>query len=146
MLFAWLAAGSAEGERICLHVATDGAPAAFFETAPGDKIAVQFSHSLYGSAVEEEFYVTATGFRTRQLRYGEPRLVEFYGHDSSHEENGMWVVDPRAIDSKFLDLHVSFDAAMRIVFGDRVLLLGDSRADRRARLFVGVCPVEKDDR
>jgi hypothetical protein len=146
MLFAWLTAGSARGESICLHIAANGAPPAVFLMTPGDKIAIHFSHSLYGSAVEEEFYVAARGFRANQLRYGEPRLVEFYGHESSREENGMWIVDQRAVDIEFLDLHVSFDAAIRIVFGDRVILLGDSTADMRTRLFVGVCPVEKDDR
>jgi hypothetical protein len=139
-----LAMGSARGKSLCLRVESSERPAAHFEIFPKDKLAIRFSHSLYGSAVEEEFHISATGFRAGRLRYGEPRLAEFYGHESAREENGLWVVDRPSVDFDSLDVHVSSDAAIRVSFRDRVLSLGHSHADLRARLTVTVCPVKKD--
>jgi hypothetical protein len=143
ILLALLTVGSARGESLCLGVTTNDGPAAHFTVAPGDKLVVRFAHSLYGSTVEEEFRVAATGFRSSQLRYGEPRLVEFYGHDFSRQENGLWIVDPPGVHIQFLDVHASSDAAIQVSLGDHVLLRGDSTTHLRARLFVRACPVEK---
>jgi hypothetical protein len=144
ILLALLTVGSTRGESLCLRVIANDGPAAHFAIALGDKLVVRFNHSLYGSTVEEEFRLAATGFRSSQLRYGEPRLVEFYGHDSSRQENGLWIVDPPGVDIQSLDVHASSDAAIQISLGDRVLLRGDSTTHLRARLFVSACPVEKD--
>jgi hypothetical protein len=78
---------------------------------------LSFRHSVYGSQVEEVFSVRRDGFELSQLRYGEARLVEFYGHENSQHAAGVWIVTPRPTLLPFLNLNISSDAAMSLHFG-----------------------------
>jgi len=80
----------------------------------GDQVRLHFKHSIYGSAVDEIFTVREQGLQLTELRYGEARLVDFYGHEQSHRENGVWVVRPHPVIFPALRLSVSDDAAMSL--------------------------------
>jgi hypothetical protein len=82
--------------------------------APDTEVRLSFNHSLYGSAVDEVFQVQADGFHLIQLRYGEHRLVDFYGHESAKFERGAWIVTPQQRIFPALDLRASPDASMTI--------------------------------
>lgn len=75
---------------------------------------LSFRHSLYGSQIDEVFSLLPGGFRLTQLRYGEARLVEFYGHESAQEKNGAWIVTPAPTVLPSLNLHSGADAAMSL--------------------------------
>jgi hypothetical protein len=66
--------------------------------------------------VEEVFSLRPGGFQLTQLRYGEARLVEFYGHESASLENDLWVVAPAPIFMSSLNLKSSSNSAMSVHF------------------------------
>jgi hypothetical protein len=102
---------------------------------------LSFRHSIYGSAVEEQFQIGPGGFRANKLRYAELRLVEFYGHESAMNEGGWWVVHNPGREYPTLDLRVSHESSLRIAFLDQTIFLrGDTATDGRARLSVSACP------
>ena len=57
------------------------------------EVLLRFNHSIYGSVVEEAFAVCAGGFATRQLRYEELRLAEYYGHEHAVRRGEWWVIE-----------------------------------------------------
>jgi len=139
LLIAALPIFVAGAETVCLTVDA-GERKATFEVAVGDKLALAFTHSIYGTQVEEHFRIGASAFQPVQLRYAEQRLVEFYGHESARLEDGWWVVDESGVDLAALDLRASQDASMRVVFRDHQISLGGkSSAGGHARLSVSVC-------
>ena len=81
----------------------------------GSEIRLRFAHSIYGSRVEEVFRLGPEAFHVTALRYAEPRLVEFYGHDRAVYENGAWVVRPRSAPIASLGLRTSSAAAMSLL-------------------------------
>ena len=133
LLIAALPHPVAEAETLCLTV--DGEErTATFAVGVGDKLALGFTHSIYGTQVEELFRIGARGFQPVRLRYAEQRLVEFYGHEAARLEDGWWVVDESGAELAALDLRTSHDASMRVVFRARQFSLGG-----RARLSVSAC-------
>jgi hypothetical protein len=78
---------------------------------------------MYGSAVEEFFSVTGDGLQTDRLAYAEPRLAEFYGHEDSRHENGLWVVAPECRRIETLRLRVSPDSFMELSLDSRPIPL-----------------------
>jgi hypothetical protein len=82
----------------------------------GGMLRLSFRHSIYGSQVEEVFSLRPGGFQLTQLRYGEARLVEFYGHESASRDNNAWVVTPAPIHLSRLDLKSSSNGAMSVQF------------------------------
>ena len=103
------------GESRCVHVKKDGSE---WRTVPafiGSEIRLRFAHSIYGSRVEEVFRLGPEAFHVTALRYAEPRLVEFYGHDRAVYENGAWVVRPRSAPIASLGLRTSSAAAMSLL-------------------------------
>ena len=136
LLIAALAGPFAEAQIVCLTVDSE-ASKANFEAIAGDKLALAFTHSIYGTQVEEHFRIGAGAFQLFQLRYEELRLVEFYGHESARRENGWWVVDQVGRELAALDLRASQDASMRVTFRNREISLGG-----RARLSVNACARE----
>lgn len=134
-----LLSSPANAQTVCvtLHAADKTAT---YPVSSGDKLYIAFSHSIYGSRVEEEFRMGPTGFETTQVRYSELRLVEFYGHESAKSANGWWVVDNPGRNLQSLDLRVSQESSIRIAFGGQVISLGDAEAvGYHARLAVGGC-------
>ena len=136
-LIATLPVTFAGAETLCLRV--DGEErTATFAVAVGDRVALAFTHSIYGSEVEERLRIGAGGFQPLELRYAEQRLVEFYGHESARRENGWWVVDSSGAELAALDLRASQDASMRVAFRDQQISFAG-----HARLSVSACPEEK---
>lgn len=82
----------------------------------GNTLRLSFRHSIYGSHVEEVFALRRDGFQLTQLRYGEARLVDFYGHEHGQLENGIWIVTPTPTLLPSLNLHLSADAVMSLRF------------------------------
>lgn len=97
--------------RIALHGDTElsGVPA-----VAGEVVRLGFRHSIYGSAVEEEFVVEEAGLRLVRLRYGEARLAEFYGHEHARRDGDWWVVDAEPCLHSSITVRVSADSAMRL--------------------------------
>ena len=106
---------------------------------------VSFNHSLYGSRVEEVFHLLPLGFQLAELRYGERRLVEFYGHESARYENRLWIVKPTPALFPSLNLRASADASMSLLFDERpdpVALVVP--ADSAVRLTIAACKDGRD--
>lgn len=82
----------------------------------GDTLRVKFRHSIYGSRVEEIFSLRRDGFELIQLRYSEPRLLDFYGHENAKHENSSWIVTPAPTLIPALSISLSSDAAMALHF------------------------------
>lgn len=95
------------GESPCVQVKKDGSVWRTMPALIGSEIRLRFAHSIYGSRVEEIFRLGADAFHLAELRYAEPRLVEFYGHDRAIYENGAWVVRPRSAPISSLGLRTS---------------------------------------
>ncbi|HEX7226495.1 MAG TPA: hypothetical protein VF353_01870, partial [Candidatus Binatia bacterium] len=110
--------------------------------AVGERLSLVFPHSIYGSRVEEQFSVTPEGFQLLEVRYAEPRLVEFYGHESAANDDGGWVVRKRGPQLEMiLDLRVSPDSWIDVIFGtEKLTVKHDSLSDGRARLTLSACP------
>jgi hypothetical protein len=130
---------AAVAQPICLNVQTKNGSARH-AIAAGDELYLTFPHSIYGSQVEEHFRATSEGFQLTELRYAEPRLIEFYGHESAFKKDGQWVVRQRGLLLTLLDLHVSPDSWIRVRFGvESLTVKHDSVSDGRARLLLSAC-------
>jgi hypothetical protein len=140
LLLALAQGSAAAAQKVCLILDTEQQRV----THPilvGDALHLSFRHSIYGSAVEEQFQITPGGFRANKLRYAELRLVEFYGHESATNQDGWWIVDNPGRKFPTLDLRVSREASIRITFLDQTISLrNDTAMDGRARLSVSACP------
>lgn len=125
---------------ICLRVEAGGGPVAAFPVTEGEEVRLTFRHSLYGSPVEEVFRVAAEGFRLVRLRYGEERLVEFYGHEGARREGGWWVVETGGPARGTLVLRASPESQVRVTVGPRRVPLGEgAEPGGRVRLAVAAC-------
>ncbi len=139
LLFGSLLATAAGAESVCLNVQKTGAMARY-PVSIGDKFNITFPHSIYDSQVEEQFRVTSQGFQLTELRYAEPRLVEFYGHEWAANEDGRWVVRKLGTVLASLDLHVSPGASIGVVIGEILAVEHNTLSDGRARLTLSTCP------
>jgi hypothetical protein len=140
LFFVCLLVTTAGAQPVCLNLQTLRTTA-HHSIAVGERLSLVFPHSIYGSRVEEQFSVTPKGFQLLELRYAEPRLVEFYGHESAANEDGAWVVRQRAPVLTVLDLLVSPDSRAEVIFGtEKLMVKHDSVSDGRARLTVSACP------
>ena len=115
-VLATLLPARADGSLFCVQAEKNGTVWRRIEAAPGSEVRLSFQHSLYGSRVEEIFHILSNGFQLAELRYSEQRLVEFYGHENANFEESVWVV--RAPPARFLalNLRVSSDASMSVLF------------------------------
>ena len=130
----------ARAQPVCLNLQTARTTAPH-SIAIGERLSLVFPHSIYGSRVEEQFSVTPKGFQLLEVRYAEPRLVEFYGHESAANEDGGWVVRKRGPQLEILDLRVSPDSWIDVIFGtEKLTVKHDSLSDGRARLTLSACP------
>ena len=82
----------------------------------GSAMRLKFRHSIYGSQVEEIFALQHDGFHLTQLRYGEARLVDFYGHENARFDNDVWVVSPAPIQFPSLSLTTSAETPISLYF------------------------------
>jgi hypothetical protein len=103
------------GQSRCVQVKQDGSVWRTMPAFIGSEIRLRFDHSIYGSRVEEVFRLGPEAFHLTALRYAEPRLVDFYGHDRAVYENGAWVVRPRSAPISSLGLRTSSDVPMSLV-------------------------------
>jgi hypothetical protein len=140
LFFACLLVAAAAAQPICFNVQTKSG-SAHHPIALGDELYLTFPHSIYGSQVEEHFRATSEGFQLTELRYAEPRLIEFYGHESAVTEDGWWVVPRRGSLLAILDLRVSPGSWIGVIFGtEKLTVKHDSASDGRARLALSACP------
>jgi hypothetical protein len=107
----WKASSAAP---LCVELTDDAGNHRRVPVSASGKMELRFRHSLYGSRVDEVFSPLPGGFLLIQLRYGEARLVEFYGHESAQEKNGVWIVTPAPTVVPSLNLRSSADAAMSL--------------------------------
>ena len=116
-LCALLLPAISNAQPLCVQLMNDSGTERSVPVRLGDTLRLSFRHSIYGSQVEEVFVLRRDGFELSQLRYGEARLVEFYGHENSQHAAGVWIVTPRPTLLPFLNLNISSDAAMSLHFG-----------------------------
>jgi Domain of unknown function (DUF1850) len=108
--------------------------------AAGTDLRLIFVHSIYGTEVQEQLWITPTGFQTAKLRYAELRTAEFYGHDGAKLEHGWWVVNNPGRYLPHLDIRASEESAFRISFGEQEIRLGNHHAmDGPVRILVTSC-------
>ena len=103
-------------QPLCVALTNDSGVQRSLPITPGSALRLSFRHSIYGSQVEEVFALRRDGFQLTQLRYGEARLVDFYGHEHAQFENGVWIVTPTPTLLPSLNLHLSSDAVMSLRF------------------------------
>jgi hypothetical protein len=145
LLVATLLIPSAGAETVCLTL-DGGESKRTFEVAVGDKLSLTFTHSIFGAQVEEHFRIGTTTFQPSELRYAEPRLVEFYGHESARHEAGWWVVRPKPAILPSLNLNLSNDASMSLFFDQAIIPLKVVIQPGSAlRLTVAICENSADD-
>jgi hypothetical protein len=116
--FAALFPATGDARSLCVQVINDLGIERSVPVSLGGTLRLSFRHSIYGSQVEEVFALRPGGFQLTQLRYGEARLVEFYGHESAARDNDAWVVTPAPIYLSSLDLKSSSNAAMSVRFDE----------------------------
>jgi hypothetical protein len=120
-----LPAFSASAVPLCLCLEADGRRVATIPVTPASELRVSFSHSIYGSTVEEVFTAHAGSLQTERILYSEQRLAEFYGHESARYQNGAWVVIPDRRSFDALDLRVSSASSMSLSFDSKVIILAE---------------------
>ncbi|MGH7795583.1 MAG: hypothetical protein ACREQ2_11910 [Candidatus Binatia bacterium] len=117
---AWLSTvPSTSAADLCVRLARDGEVHQSIQAISGGALRLRFRHSIYGSAIQEAFQIQSDGLRLVELRYAEARLAEFYGHESAEQIGGAWIVRPAPILFRYLDLHVSAQAAMSVIVDAR---------------------------
>ena len=101
-------------QSMCIELSSDtGAPRSL-PIDVGSMLRLSFRHSIYGSRVEELFALRRDGFLLTQLRYGEARLVDFYGYENAELDNDAWVVNPPPVLLPSISLNTSADGAMSL--------------------------------
>jgi len=103
----------------CMRLENNGAVWRSIRTTSGREMRLSFSHSLYGSRVEEVFHLLPLGFQLAELRYSEQRLADFYGRENTRYENRQWIVKPTPALFPSLNLRASADASMSLLFDQR---------------------------
>ncbi len=135
-LYALLFPALSNAQSPCVHATDDGGNRRSVPVSLGSALHLNFIHSIYASQVEEIFLIRANGFELTQLRYGEARLVDFYGHEAARRDNGMWIVTPAPAFLPALHLNLSVDALMSVRAGDQKITLPPAAA---YRVTVGDC-------
>ena len=113
---AWLLPVTGNAQSSCVQLISDSGMEQSVPVRLGGTLRLSFRHSIYGSRVEEVFALRRDGLELIQLRYGEARLVEFYGHENGQFEDGLWVVTPKPTLLPSLNLILSADASMSLHF------------------------------
>ena len=132
MLLALTGPLSADTLCVTLHTALE-TPS--YPVATGELLGIAFTHSIYGSQVEERFQINEASFESIDVRYSEARLVEFYGYESATRDGRWWVTRPARRKLQTLALRASQDSIVRISVGKHTVSL----ADGSARVALGRC-------
>jgi len=103
-------------QSLCIRLTNASGVERSMPVAAGTILRLRFRHSIYGSPVEERFALQRDGFQLIQLRYGEARLVDFYGHEKAELEDGDWVINPTPRIFPSLHFNVSTDKSMALLF------------------------------
>ena len=111
-----LLAGRSHSPPLCVQWENDTGARGSVMVSLGSAMRLSFRHSIYNSQVEERFALYRDGFQLVELRYGEARLVDFYGHEHGRFDNGAWVVKPDRTPINQLNLRASRDAALSVIF------------------------------
>jgi hypothetical protein len=122
-------------EELCVTLESS-AQTQSFPAAAGDLLTIAFTHSIYGSRVEERFQVNGGSLESVDVRYSELRLVEFYGFESAARAGDWWVARPAKRHYPSLALRASQDSPVRISFRKHSFLLSNGAA----RVSLGRCP------
>ena len=101
-------------QSMCIELSSDAGAPRSLPLDLGSMLRLSFRHSIYGSRVEELFALRRDGFLLTQLRYGEARLVDFYGYENAELDNGAWVVNPPLVLLPSISLNTSADGAMSL--------------------------------
>lgn len=129
-----LSGTQAGAEELCVTVESAARTPAY-AVADGDLLEIAFTHSIYGSRVEERFQFNGASFESVEVRYSERRLVDFYGYESATRAGDRWVVRPAARQFKTVILRASQDSPIRVRFRNHTFFLKDGDA----RISVGIC-------
>lgn len=89
----------------------------------GERVHLRFTHSIYGSLVEETFAVSDDGFELVRLRYAELRTAEYYGHEQVRQDGEWWIVESPGRVLPAIALRVSAESNMRLRAGARKIYL-----------------------
>ena len=139
LLTAAISLAPANAESICLHLQA-GDRSFLYPVDIATGFSISFLHSIYGTAVQEQFRIASTGFQTEKLRYAELRLAEFYGHEAPKLEQGWWTVNNSGMELRQLDLRVSKESAVEISFGEQRIALAENQGmGDHARLSITSC-------
>ena len=143
---AWLLPVTGNAQPLCVQLISNSGIEQSVPIRLGSALRLSFRHSIYGSQIEEVFALRRAGFELVQLRYGEARLVDFYGYENAEHENGLWVVTPTPALLPSLNLILSADASMSLHFERRAnskqLVIQPGSA---LRLTVATCKNSADD-
>jgi hypothetical protein len=134
LLFA-LPGASLQARSICLSVQT-AQTTSNYPVRNGDELRLTFRHSIYGSAVEEQFRLTERGLQPVEFRYGEARLVEFYGYDSAIRVLGRWIVRKPGAVLRTVDVQSA--SPILVTFRGHELTLA-TRRHAKTRLAITAC-------
>lgn len=115
-LFGVLLPPSSDAQSLCVQLTKGESVVQSVSVNLGSAMRLRFLHSIYGSQVEEVFVLQHDGFQLTQLRYGEARLVDFYGHEKAEFEDGAWVINPTPRIFPSLHFNVSTDKSMALLF------------------------------
>jgi hypothetical protein len=115
-LLVWFFPAGGGAQSMCVQLKTDTGAQRSVPINLGSPLRLSFRHSIYGSQIEEVFVLRRDGFELVQLRYGEARLVDFYGYENAEHENALWVVTPTPTLLPSLNLILSADASMSLHF------------------------------
>jgi hypothetical protein len=145
-LSAWLMPVTGNAQSLCVQLMSDCGIAQSVPVRLGSTLHLSFRHSIYGSQIEEVFALRRAGLELIQLRYGEARLVDFYGYENAEHKNGLWVVTPTPTLLPSLNLMLSADASMSLHFdrhaNSKQLVIQPGSA---LRLTVATCENSADD-
>ncbi|HXG51550.1 MAG TPA: hypothetical protein VNN77_09125 [candidate division Zixibacteria bacterium] len=134
-----LAPGVSSAGGVCVLVKSrEGADG--YRVAPGGRLRLRFTNSVYGSRVEETFAVDPRGLRLLSARYSEARLAEFYGYETARPVDGWWAVEPPPRRLSVLDLRATADDLIDLALDGRTIPLNGARPADGIRLAVGECP------
>jgi hypothetical protein len=114
-------------EELCVTLASTTQMQSY-PAAAGDVLTIAFTHSIYGSRIEERFQVNGGSFEPVDIRYSELRLVEFYGFESAARDGAWWVARPARRHYPSLALRATQDSPIRISFREHTFLLSDEAA------------------
>ena len=138
ILLGTLLSANSNAHLLCMQLTNAKGVEKIVPVHRGSAMRLSFLHSIYGSQVEEIFVVQRDGFHLTQLRYGEARLVDFYGHENARFDNGVWSVSPAPTPFQSLHLATSAETPISIHVDNQINALV-SQSSGALRLTLASC-------